>query len=110
MPFIFGMKYAKLFVGSLAAGIAFILAGFYIRALDVGSCPLDTSPTRVGYITTCYHTFPNTNVFISPTGTLVIGVGVALLIAALVIGLSGRFSSRKNVPTKLEPQPAQVNT
>ncbi len=103
------MKYVKLFVGFLTAGIAFILASFYIRTIEISvltySCPRDSTgqlPTNIGlWLTPCY---------IGETALLLIWVGVALFIVALVIGLYGYFSSRKNVlRAKIEPQPAQVN-
>ncbi|HVB11916.1 MAG TPA: hypothetical protein VNE86_02190 [Nitrososphaerales archaeon] len=98
------MKYVKLFVGFLAAGIAFILAGFYIRTLPVNAFDPNF----------CYQCglTPNTpNLHLTfDVGTLVIGIGVALLIVALVIGLYGYFSDRKNAKmAKIEPNPAQVN-
>jgi len=101
------MKYVKLFVGFLSAGIAFILAGFYFRTLVVGSrsCPATPIPSNISLmLQSCYVFW---------TGTLLIWVGVALLITALGIGLYGHFKSKRNVPpantSKLEPQAAQVN-
>jgi len=100
------MKYVKPFIGFLVAGIAFILAGFYIRTLDTGMCEMIPTGSK---ITTCYHTFQNSNIYIYPTGTLVIEFGLAILIAAFITGLYGYFSDRKNVkPAKIEPKPAQA--
>ena len=97
------MKYVKLFVGFLAAGIACILGSFYVRTIEIAgltySCPRDSTgqlPTNIGsWLTPCY---------IGETALLMIRVGVALLIVALIIGLYGYFSDRKNVKlAKIEP-------
>ncbi|MGA2876426.1 MAG: hypothetical protein ABSE82_12910 [Nitrososphaerales archaeon] len=99
------MKYAKLFVGFLTAGIAFILTNFYLRTIrfGAGSCPAYSNlPSDITlWLTRCY---------INQTAILMFWVGVALVIVAFIIGLYGYFSSRKNVPAKLEPQPAQVDS
>ncbi|MHB8700918.1 MAG: hypothetical protein ACYC7D_07870 [Nitrososphaerales archaeon] len=100
------MKYVKLFVGFLIAGIVCILASFYIRTIKFEggyACAALTGqlPTNIRlWLSACYHFL---------TALLLFRVGVALLIVALIIGLYGYFSDRKNVPAKLEPQPAQVN-
>ena len=101
------MKYVKLFVGFLVAGIAFILVSFYIRTLKfagIYNCPpspaLLASDVRF-WLTPCY---------IGQTALLLFWVGVALLIVALIIGLYGYFSGRKNAkPARVETQPAQVD-
>ena len=99
MPLILAMKYVKLFVGFLAAGIACILGSFYIRTLNVGVvwCPINARlPSDIAlWLTPCY---------IGQTAVLLFWVGVAFLIVALVIGLYGYFSDRKNVKlAKIEP-------
>ena len=96
------MKYAKLFLCFLIAGIAVLLTGIYINssAIGDGNClggacpgiPVSTVPS------------------ISVGGLLALS-GTALIIVALVVGLYGYFSDSKNAkPAKLEPQPAQVNS
>ena len=93
------MKYVKLFVGFLAAGIAFILAGLYISLRDIGdsTCRGSCSPITSPAISTI-------------VGGLLAWSGIALLIVAVIIGLYGYFCNRKNVkPAKLEPKPAQVD-
>jgi len=108
MPFIFAMKYVALFVGFLAAGITFILAGFYLRYLrtiqfGAGSCPASPNlPSDITlWLTSCY---------INQLALLLFWVGVAFLIAALIIGLYGYLSGRKNAKlAKIEPNPTQVS-
>jgi hypothetical protein len=101
------MKYPKLFVGFLTAGITCILASFYLRTIKfegVYNCPALTGqlPTNIRlWLTPCY---------IGETANLLFQVGVALLIVALIIGLYGYFSDRKNAkPAKLEPNQTQEN-
>jgi len=92
------MKYVKLFLGFLLAGIAFLLTGIYVnsKAIGDGNClggacpgiPVSTVPT------------------ISVGGILALS-GIALLIVALVIGLYGYFSSRKNA-IRVNSNPRQI--
>lgn len=100
------MRFKKLFLGFLASGIAFILVGFYILTLKfvgVYNCPLLPAfqiDVR-SWFTACDHT---------QAGFQLIWVGIALLMVALIIGLYGYLSDRKNVKTaKLEPETATFN-
>jgi hypothetical protein len=86
------MKYVKLTVSLAAVGIIVVFSGFYVRTLDVGSCP-------IGYVP-CYHTFPNTNIYVTPTGNTMIEVGIAFVLSSLVVFLLGQRNALEKYLTE----------
>jgi hypothetical protein len=83
----------------LILSIVLILGGLYIRALDFGSCrALPANSTNF----TCYHTFPGTDIHITPTGNAILGLGSLLLMIDLGIWLysheNALLQDRRGIP------------
>ena len=70
-------------------GFGTIIAGLIIISQDIGSCPT-LAPA-------CNHTFPGTDIWITPTGEAVVSLGLLTLSGALVVGVAGyvrRYQAR----------------
>ena len=76
-------------------GLVLIFTGFFIRTLDVGSCPSETP----SHFVPCYHTFPNTDIYIWPTGTFVAEIGFEVLIVGIATFFYGHVRARKKMKT-----------
>lgn len=84
------MKLGKTAASALVlAGIGLILSGLYVRTLDSGSCPAN--------MPRCYHTFPNTNIYITPTGNSIIEIGIVFIMLSIVVLL---YNQTKNTRLK----------
>src|SRR5487761_569627 len=82
------MKFGKTAASALiVAGIGLILSGLYIKTLDIGSCPLNMSP--------CNHTFPNTTIYITPTGNSIIGIGIVFIMLSVTVLLYNQIKNTR---------------
>lgn len=83
----------KLWIGSFfIVGCVLVFAGFAIRGLDIGTCPV------MGYngvVASCIHTFPGTDIPITPAGNMVMIIGGVLIVTMLVLFLYGRTVAPK---------------
>ncbi len=72
-------------------GCVLIFAGYMIRGLDFGSCPV------MGYnvVSSCIHMFPGTDIPITPAGNMVMILGGVLIVSILVLTLYPRLVSPK---------------
>ncbi len=93
------MKAGGWAVGNLSFGIFFVVgcvlifAGLVIRGLDVGTCPV------MGFnnvVSPCIHTFPGTDVPITPAGDMVMIVGGVLVVTMLILFLRTRIPTAKS--------------
>ncbi|MHB8568540.1 MAG: hypothetical protein ACYC7D_15975 [Nitrososphaerales archaeon] len=93
------MKFAKTALLLFIVALVVIVSGLYIKTLDSGSCPamLSGSPALP-----CYHTFPNTNIYITPTGDSVIDVGIGLAMVSLAFFLYGQFTRDHSIKSSVE--------
>ncbi len=83
-----GVATDKLWIGAFfVVGCVLIFAGFAIRGLDFGSCPV------MGYkeiVASCIHTFPGTDIPITPAGNMVMIIGGVLIVTTMVLLLYDR--------------------
>ncbi len=73
-------------------GCVLVFAGYMIRGLDIGSCPV------MGYngvVASCIHTFPGTDIPITPAGNMVMIIGGVLIMTTLVLTLYARLVAPK---------------
>ena len=88
------MVQLRLVAPLLILGSVLLFAGRWIVTLDRGSCPLIlTNSTKYA----CYHTFPGTNIYITPLGNLVTFVGLVILLLAGAIFVGNSFRQFKLV-------------
>lgn len=83
----------KLWIGAFfVVGCVLVFAGFAIRGLDIGTCPV------MGYngvVASCIHTFPGTDIPITPAGNMVMIIGGVLIVTTLVLFLYERTVASK---------------
>lgn len=76
----------------LVLGCVLVFVGFAILGLDIGSCP---TMGYDGIIASCVHTFPGTDIPITPTGDMVMIIGGVLIAATLTVMLYRRLIAPK---------------
>ncbi len=88
-----GVATDKLWIGAFFIfGCVLVFAGFAIRGLDIGTCPV------MGYngvVASCIHTFPGTDIPITTGGNMVMTIGAVLIVATLVLFLYERTMASK---------------
>ena len=88
-----GDNTGKLWIVALfVAGCVLAIAGFVIRGLDFGTCPV------MGYngvVASCIHTFQGTDIPIAPVGNMVMIIGGVLIVTTLVLFLHERAVASK---------------
>ena len=75
-------------VALFVVGCVLLFAGFVIRGLDVGTCPV------MGFnevVSTCIHTFPGTDLPITTTGGMIMIIGGVLVVTILTLLLRARL-------------------
>jgi hypothetical protein len=84
-----GGNVGKLWIVALfVAGCVLAFAGFVIRGLDFGTCPV------MGYngvVASCFHTFQGTDIPIAIAGNMVMIIGGVLIVTMLVLLLYDRI-------------------
>lgn len=71
------------------AGFGIVIAGFLIGSQNIGSCPANQSG--------CDHTFSGTDIRIGQTARIIMLIGLAILAAALAVGVYNRMTKTKPI-------------
>ncbi len=71
-------------------GFGTVIAGFLIGSQNSGSCPANQPG--------CDHTFPGTDIWIEQTAKTVMLIGLAVLAAAVAVGVYVRVTKTRPIP------------